>query len=42
MQASFGRARWLGERVVGHQDPGATMVFLMAKSLSESLEKMGK
>jgi phosphoenolpyruvate---glycerone phosphotransferase subunit DhaL len=42
MQATFGRARWLGERVVGHQDPGATLVFLMAKSLCASLEKMGR
>jgi phosphoenolpyruvate---glycerone phosphotransferase subunit DhaL len=42
MQATFGRARWLGERVVGHQDPGATLVFLMAKSLATSLGKMGK
>ena len=42
MQAAFGRARWLGERVVGHQDPGATLVFLMARSLATSLGKMGK
>ena len=36
MKAAFGRARWLGERTIGHQDPGATMVVLMATSLAQS------
>jgi len=40
MQASFGRARWLGERTIGHQDPGATLVFLIARSLAGTLERM--
>ncbi|MCJ8279703.1 MAG: DAK2 domain-containing protein, partial [Rivularia sp. ALOHA_DT_140] len=32
-----GRASYLGERSQGHQDPGATSVYLMFKSLHESL-----
>ena len=32
-----GRAIYLGERSTGHQDPGATSVYLMLKSLHESL-----
>ena len=37
MIAKKGRASFLGERSVGHQDPGATSVYLMLKSLDESL-----
>ncbi|MEM7555362.1 MAG: dihydroxyacetone kinase subunit DhaL [Cyanobacteria bacterium P01_A01_bin.84] len=37
MVAKKGRASYLGERSVGHQDPGATSVYLMLKSLHESL-----
>ena len=37
MIAKKGRASYLGERSVGHQDPGATSVYLMLKSLHESL-----
>ncbi|MBD2432760.1 MULTISPECIES: dihydroxyacetone kinase subunit DhaL [Fischerella] len=33
MQAKKGRASYLGERSVGHQDPGATSVYLMLQSL---------
>ncbi|MDM9379227.1 dihydroxyacetone kinase subunit DhaL [Chlorogloeopsis sp. ULAP01] len=33
MQAKKGRASYLGERSVGHQDPGATSCYLMLKSL---------
>ncbi|MBF2005244.1 dihydroxyacetone kinase subunit DhaL [Chlorogloeopsis fritschii PCC 9212] len=33
MQAKKGRASYLGERSVGHQDPGATSSYLMLKSL---------
>ena len=40
MQAAFGRARWLGERTIGHQDPGATLVFLMLKSVAASIQRM--
>ncbi|MBH3181078.1 dihydroxyacetone kinase ADP-binding subunit DhaL [Serratia marcescens] len=35
MQARKGRASYLGERSIGHQDPGATSVMLMMKTLSE-------
>lgn len=33
MLAKKGRASYLGERSVGHQDPGATSAYLMLKSL---------
>ncbi len=39
MQAAFGRARWLGERTIGHQDPGATLVFLIAASFAKSAKR---
>jgi len=35
MQAHKGRASYLGERSIGHQDPGATSVMLMMKTLAE-------
>jgi dihydroxyacetone kinase-like protein len=35
MLATKGRASYLGERSVGHQDPGATSTYLMLKTLSE-------
>ncbi len=37
MVAKKGRASYLGERSVGHQDPGATSLYLMLKSFYESL-----
>ncbi|MBV6628139.1 MAG: dihydroxyacetone kinase subunit L [Rivularia sp. (in: Bacteria)] len=37
MVAKKGRASYLGERSKGHQDPGATSIYLMLKSLQESL-----
>lgn len=37
MVAKKGRASYLGERSVGHQDPGATSSYLMLKSLLEVL-----
>ncbi|SRR5579883_1678655 len=37
MLAKKGRASYLGERSVGHQDPGATSCYLMLKSLLASL-----
>ncbi|QSJ20864.1 dihydroxyacetone kinase subunit L [Nostoc sp. UHCC 0702] len=39
MLAKKGRASYLGERSVGHQDPGATSSYLLLKSLLETLEK---
>lgn len=38
MQARKGRASYLGERSIGHQDPGATSSYLMLKSLLTTLE----
>ncbi|MEO0968517.1 MAG: dihydroxyacetone kinase subunit DhaL [Cyanobacteria bacterium J06639_18] len=36
MLAKKGRASYLGDRSIGHQDPGATSCYLMLKSLSDS------
>ncbi|MEH2444496.1 MAG: dihydroxyacetone kinase subunit DhaL [Nostoc sp.] len=38
MQAKKGRASYLGERSIGHQDPGGTSTYLMLKSLLGVLE----
>ncbi|MBD2593150.1 dihydroxyacetone kinase subunit L [Nostoc spongiaeforme FACHB-130] len=38
MLAKKGRASYLGERSIGHQDPGATSSYLMLRSLVVSLE----
>jgi dihydroxyacetone kinase-like protein len=38
MQAKKGRASYLGERSIGHQDPGATSSYLMLKALLDTLE----
>jgi dihydroxyacetone kinase-like protein len=35
LQARKGRASYLGERSVGHQDPGATSTWLIFRSLAE-------
>ena len=35
--ATKGRASYLGERSIGHQDPGATSSWLILRSLSEIL-----
>jgi dihydroxyacetone kinase-like protein len=37
MQAKRGRASYLGERSIGHQDPGATSTALMVLCLAEAL-----
>jgi dihydroxyacetone kinase-like protein len=37
MQARKGRASYLGERSVGHQDPGATSATLLIKMAAETL-----
>ena len=39
LQAKKGRASYLGERSIGHQDPGATSSYLMLKTLLETVEK---
>lgn len=36
MQARKGRASYLGQRSMGHQDPGATSAYLMIKAASET------
>ncbi|MBE9208775.1 dihydroxyacetone kinase subunit L [Nostoc sp. LEGE 06077] len=38
MLAKKGRASYLGERSIGHQDPGATSCYLMLRSLWESIK----
>ncbi|MBE9007196.1 dihydroxyacetone kinase subunit L [Fortiea sp. LEGE XX443] len=38
MLAKKGRASYLGERSIGHQDPGATSAYLMLKSLLKSIK----
>jgi len=38
MLATKGRASYLGDRSVGHQDPGATSAYLMAQALLEVVE----
>lgn len=39
MQATKGRASYLGERSVGHQDPGATSSALIIAAISEAIDK---
>ncbi len=36
MKARKGRASYLGERSIGHQDPGATSTYLLLKTLREA------
>jgi dihydroxyacetone kinase phosphoprotein-dependent L subunit len=40
--AKFGRAKSLGERAVGHQDAGATSVWIIFKSMREWVEGLSK
>ncbi|MDF5586115.1 DAK2 domain-containing protein, partial [Vibrio parahaemolyticus] len=37
MLAKKGRASYLGERSIGHQDPGATSSLLMIKALQQAI-----
>jgi dihydroxyacetone kinase-like protein len=37
LRSKIGRASWLADRTVGHQDPGATSFYLMWKSTVEYL-----
>jgi len=39
MLARKGRASYLGERSIGHQDPGATSSFLMLKAAADIWDK---
>jgi dihydroxyacetone kinase-like protein len=37
LKARFGRAKYLGDRVIGHQDPGATSVCLIFQGFHDGL-----
>ncbi|MCX6048597.1 MAG: DAK2 domain-containing protein, partial [Chloroflexi bacterium] len=37
LRAKKGRASYLGERSIGHQDPGATSTYLLLKALLDTL-----
>lgn len=37
LQARKGRASYLGERSIGHQDPGATSAYLILRTLADTL-----
>jgi phosphoenolpyruvate---glycerone phosphotransferase subunit DhaL len=41
LQARKGRASYLGERSVGHQDPGATSTALMVRALQRAVTNKG-
>ena len=41
MQAKKGRASYLGERSIGHQDPGATSSYLLIRTMAEMARKEG-
>jgi dihydroxyacetone kinase-like protein len=36
MQATKGRASYLGPRSIGHQDPGATSAYLLLKTAAQA------
>ncbi len=38
MLAKKGRASYLGDRSIGHQDPGATSIYLILKALLDTVE----
>ena len=40
MTAKKGRARYAGERGIGHQDAGATSVYLMLQSFADTVAKL--
>ena len=37
MEAKFGKARNIGQRSIGHQDPGATSISIMFRGLAEGI-----
>jgi dihydroxyacetone kinase-like protein len=37
LQARKGRASYLGERSIGHQDPGATSSYLLVRAAAATL-----
>ncbi|MBO9317486.1 MAG: dihydroxyacetone kinase subunit L [Chloroflexus sp.] len=42
MLATKGRASYLGERSIGHRDPGAASAYLIAKALLETIERVAQ
>ncbi|GAA3112729.1 hypothetical protein GCM10017687_26980 [Streptomyces echinatus] len=42
LQARKGRASYLGERSIGHQDPGATSSALLIAALADTAEADGE
>ncbi|NJK79185.1 MAG: dihydroxyacetone kinase subunit L [Chloroflexaceae bacterium] len=40
MKATKGRASYLGERSIGHQDPGATSAYYILRALLETMEEV--
>jgi dihydroxyacetone kinase-like protein len=41
LQARKGRASYLGERSIGHQDPGATSAMIILQALSTAISRSG-
>jgi dihydroxyacetone kinase-like protein len=41
MQARKGRASYLGERSIGHQDPGATSAAIILTALEQAVAQTG-
>jgi dihydroxyacetone kinase-like protein len=41
IQARKGRASYLGERSIGHQDPGATSSFLLIRTMAQTAHEIG-
>ena len=41
LRARFGKARNLGDRSLGHQDPGATSIALLFRGLAEGAASLG-
>jgi len=39
MQAKKGRASYLGERSIGHQDPGATSCYLIIQAIADTVRR---
>ena len=39
LQASKGRASYLGERSIGHQDPGATSTVFILRALEQAVKE---
>lgn len=40
MVARFGRAKFLGERALGHQDPGANSMFFMLNAMADTIVRL--